>query len=101
MEKPKAITKLLEQNAVSFDAATVFKALLKTGHMIEVEYYSTTGSGELKKFRAFSRSGFEFGEDSPTAHEFMTRPEFYPSKLKALLGIVVTQLASEVDSIAD
>ena len=57
MDDPISLKRLLSKHGLSIDSASAYRALIKTGIMREVEYESTTGSGEMKSFKELSAQG--------------------------------------------
>lgn len=47
----KTLKFLIADHGVSFDAATIMNALVKTGHVEVFQYASTTGNGVMKSFK--------------------------------------------------
>ena len=97
--EPESLTTLLKSVNTSLNAAAILAALKRTGHVTDIEYASTTGSGELKTFAALSPSGLSFGINRPTAHPFKTEARFYRSKFAALLKVVAEQIQAEASNI--
>ncbi len=91
--KPKSPKELLANRDAPLDA-TSFYALLELAGMIEwQEYLSTTGSGEIKRFRRLNRAGLNYGINAPTAHEFRTECRFYAENFPDLLKIAAGALS--------
>lgn len=95
--KPVALTKLLESNNLSLNANSIFTILLKIGILREVNYSSTTGSGETKSFKELSPEYSIYGVNARTPHEFITALKFYPSEFKSLINLVFEELKSEIE----
>jgi hypothetical protein len=95
MEKPISLTKLCKSHDLSLDAAAILKVLIKIDVIEVLEYPSTTGSGELKKYKSINKMYARFGENTPTMHEFRTEPRFYPNVFSELITLVVEQIKLE------
>lgn len=69
---------LLQQHDLPLDANSLCKGLALSGAMKEVEYLSTSGSGEVKTYWQFTGEGEAFGENKKNRfHEFKTEPRFF------------------------
>lgn len=78
---------MLEETGSPMDAATLFKALEAAGLMEQRTYLSSTGSGEVKRFWAFTNAGAAIGENQPTISPTKTEPRFFVSTFpQALLS---------------
>lgn len=93
------LTNLIKDAGISLNAAAILAALKKTDLTEIVEYESTSGSGEIKTFQRLTEAGLEFGTNRPTAHDFKTKPRFYPSRFPALLRIIGQQLMAEIEQL--
>lgn len=78
---------------------TLLDALVRAGVMREVEYLSTTGSGELKRFREITPEHVRFGINKKTAHEFRTNPQFYVPTFPELLVIAAEQILADAKNL--
>jgi len=87
-EKVFTATELLIDRAAVYDAATLFRALEKAGMLSVVEYPSTTGTGEVKTFKALVGKGLEYGVNKETIHKFKTECRFYDHSFDRLLTLV-------------
>lgn len=97
--KPESLTTLVKMSNTSANAASILSALRKSGHAKEVEYPSTTGSGEIKTFTSLTDQGLAFGINRSTDHPFKTEARFYPDKFPALLAVVATQIKAEAEKL--
>jgi hypothetical protein len=95
----ESLTALLKSVDTSLNAATILSALKRTGHLAEIEYPSTTGSGVLKTYSALSASGLTFGINKPTMHPFKTEARFFQSQFHTLLKIVALQIQKETSGL--
>ena len=86
--KLKTAKLLLAESNLPMDAASFYRSLVLIGAMKDVEYASTTGSGEMKSFVQFTECGLEYGENKASGwHEFKTEPKFYENQFgKAYLA---------------
>mgnify|MGYP006151531025 CR=1 FL=1 len=92
----KTLKSLIADHAVSFDAATIINALVKTGHAEVFQYPSTTGSGVMKSFKRLTVQAERFGVNKASmGHPFKTEPKFYVETFADLLHVVVAQLHKE------
>ena len=94
-----AVTKLLEKYKTSLNAACMLKCLTASGVLRDVNYESTSGSGEIKTFKEISPDHIKYGANIPTMHELKTEPRFYSERFVELLEIAVCQLKSEIEDI--
>lgn len=77
-KKLNSAKNLLQKHALPLDANSFYKGLTLSGAMHEVEYLSTSGSGEVKNFWQFTSEGERFGENKKNHfHEFKTEPRFF------------------------
>lgn len=71
---------LLSDTGSPMDATTLFRALEFAGLVEQKSYVSSSGSGEIKEFWAFTENGLRFGENTPTISPTKTELRFYESK---------------------
>ncbi|XKU41439.1 hypothetical protein BG51_00095 [Pseudomonas [fluorescens] ATCC 17400] len=57
----KTLKFLIADHGVSFDAATIMNALVKTGHAEVFQYASTTGNGVMKSFKRLTDQAEHLG----------------------------------------
>ncbi len=94
--KPTSLTELIKQTGVSLNANTILTAIKKTDLVEEVEYLSSTGSGEIKTFLRLTESGLKFGMNRILRGDVKTEPRFYFETFPQLLRVIVDQIDSEV-----
>ncbi len=94
-----AITRLLKAHDLSLNAATIYIALIRAGILREVEYVSSSGSGEIKKFRQLTEKGIQYGENVETVSEIRTEPRFYPERFPKLFSMATDQIKKEADDL--
>lgn len=92
----KSLKALISEHGVSFDASTIMNSLLKSGHMENFEYSSTTGSGAVKSFKKLTLAGEQYGLNKSTMHPLKTEPRFFEETFPQMLHVVVEHLRSEV-----
>lgn len=97
--KVSSLTKLLEEYEISINAACMLRCLTKCGVLIDVQYHSTTGSGQIKSFKKIADCYQYFGVNKPTPHEFKTEVRFYSDRFLELLDVSVAQLNREMDQL--
>lgn len=95
--KVDSLTGLVKTTGISLNAASINQALIKAGLAEEVEYASTSGSGEIKKYVRLT--GTEYGINRATMHEFRTEMRFYPNRFPDLLRAVARQITTEAESL--
>lgn len=96
----KTLKSLIAEHNVSFDAATIMNALVKTGHAEVFQYPSTTGSGVMKSFKRLTDQAAHLGVNKASmGHPFKTEPKFYAESFTELLELVITQLQDETSSL--
>ncbi len=97
----KTLKSLIADHGVSFDAATIMNALVKTGHAEVFQYPSTTGSGVMKSFKRLTAQAEHLGINKASmGHPFKTEPKFYAGTFVELLNVVVRQLHEETTALA-
>jgi hypothetical protein len=97
----KTLKSLIADHGVSFDAATIMNALVKTGHAEVFQYPSTTGSGVMKSFKRLTDQAEHLGVNKASmGHPFKTEPKFYAETFADLLNVVVCQLHEETAALA-
>ena len=73
--------KLLTLHALPMDSATLNNGLILAGILEIKTYISTTGSGELKNYLAFTTAGMAFGKNSASGwHEIKTEPSYFENE---------------------
>lgn len=97
----KTLKSLIAEHGVSFDAATIMNALVKTGHAEVFQYPSTTGNGVMKSFKRLTVQSEHLGINKASmGHPFKTEPKFYAEAFTDLLNVVVSQLREETAALA-
>lgn len=92
----KPLKSLIADHGVSFDAATIMNALVKTGHAEVFQYASTTGNGVMKSFKRLTDQAEHLGVNKASmGHPFKTEPKFFAETFADLLDVVVRQLQDE------
>lgn len=84
-DKVLSATDLLSKRDSIYDAATLFRAMERAGLLAVIEYPSTTGTGEVKTFKALTEKGLAYGENKKTVHDFKTECRFYDAAFDELL----------------
>lgn len=77
--------KLLESTGSPMDSVTLFNALERSGFVEHRAYLSSTGSGELKKYWAFTDLGLEYGVNQATMSPEKTELRFYERQFPDVL----------------
>lgn len=84
---------LLDRTNSPMDSLTLFKALSLAGLVEQRTYLSSTGSGEVKKFWAFTDAGIHLGKNqatmSPTKTELRFHEETFPEALIAAAKAII------------
>lgn|GEM_PF-5740352 len=96
-QKHYSVTELLEANNCYIAPVTIFKVLIELGYIEEVEYLSSTGTGELKKYRRFTDKGLEYGINSKSFRQKSesTKCKFNGYNFKQLLAEVIEHLQTK------
>ncbi|WP_104422748.1 hypothetical protein [Methylobacter tundripaludum] len=76
---------LLDSTGSPMDSATLFKALSIAGLVEQLTYLSSTGSGEIKKYWAFTPSGLKYGVNQSTMSPTKTELRFYDTHFSNVL----------------
>lgn len=92
--KPKSAKELLLATGAPIDAASLLDLLCAAHLATWAEYVSTTGSGEIKKYRVLTESGLRYGVNASTAHPSRTECRFYADTFPALLQVAAQTLTS-------
>lgn len=75
--KMMSVTAALKQHQIPLHAQSVLQMLAWAGLVEEMEYLSSTGSGEVKTFQRLTSAGLQYGENvatlSPTKTEIKVR----------------------------
>lgn len=80
-----SITAALKDNNIPLHAQSVLQMLTWAGHVEEVEYPSSTGSGEIKTFQRLTDTGLKFGANKATLSPTKTEIKIDPAVLPVLL----------------
>jgi hypothetical protein len=82
-----SITAALKHHQIPLHAQSVLQMLTWAGLVEEVEYLSSTGSGEVKTFQRLTAAGLQYGENtatlSPTKTEIKVRVSAIPELVRA------------------
>lgn len=97
-EKPLSLSGCLGLYEFPLNANAINLLLIKAGIVEELTYESST-SFKIKKFRRLLPEYYEYGENIEKSFSESSDMKFYPSKFKALLGVVVNQMAIEVEKL--
>lgn len=86
--------------AAPLDAASFYNGLLLAGLMEEVEYESTTGSGEIKTFLRLVDGTEQLGFNKKSGfHEFKTEPRFYVDSFTDAYILSVNAIAQHASAL--
>ncbi|WP_056396315.1 hypothetical protein [Massilia sp. Root418] len=80
-----SITAALKQHAIPLHAQAILQMLIWARLVEEVEYLSSTGSGEVKTFQRLTHIGLEYGENVATLSPTKTEIKILPNSLPALI----------------
>jgi len=90
------LTALLDEHSCSLDANSIMRVMIRYGLAEDAEYISTTGSGEVKRFRRLTDEGLNYGlNEASASHDIKTSPRFYIDTFPALVSLVVSYLQKE------
>lgn len=98
-EKTQAAKKLLELSGSALDAASLFAGMAQIGLLEEREYLSSSGSGEIKRYKALTEEGLRYGKNMPTMSPTKTEVKLYPSAFPDLLQRVCQGLLAHAESL--
>lgn len=94
--KTATLTALLDEHSCSLDANSIMRVMMRYGLAEDAEYISTTGSGEVKRFRRLTDEGLNYGvNEKSSGHDIKTSPRFYMNTFPALVSLVVSYLQKE------
>lgn len=86
MTSPVSVTAALKERGVTLPAASVLQMMQWVGLVEEVEYTSSSGSGEIKRFLRLTERGLAYGINVPgPVSKEKTEVAIYPSVLGAIL----------------
>jgi len=90
------LKKLVQFYDVSLNPATINLAMKRMGLTKDIEYISTTGSGEIKTFVAFTDKGEKYGFNrSGGFHPFKTECRFYAETFPELIVEIGQHITKE------
>lgn len=86
MSSPVSMTVALKPHAIPLPAASVLQMMQWAGLIEDVEYASSSGSGEIKHFLRLTERGLTYGVNlaGPVSKE-KTEVAIYPSRLGVIL----------------
>lgn len=97
-----SVTAALKQESIPLHAQSVLQMMAWAGLVEEIEYVSSTGSGEIKFFQRLTETGLKYGVNLPTLSSVKTEIKINPKALASILkecheafGKYVAQLHSE------
>jgi len=91
-----ALKDLVQAYDVSLNPAAINLAMKRIGITKDIEYQSTTGSGEIKTYVALTDKGAKYGLNRPDGiHEFKTKCRFYAETFPELIVEVGQQITKE------
>jgi len=98
--KSATLTSLLDEHSCSLDAKSIMRVMMRYGLAEDAEYISTTGSGEVKRFRRLTDEGLNYGiNEASSGHDIKTSPRFYIDTFPTLISLVVSFLQKESEQI--
>lgn len=91
---------LLEEAGSPIVPETLFRSLERVGLIEKRTYLSSTGSGEVKSFWAFTQSGLKYGVNKPTFSPTKTDLRFFRSTFHELLAIAAQAITDHAEEVA-
>ncbi|MDM0110071.1 hypothetical protein QTH97_34575 [Variovorax sp. J22R24] len=92
--KTASAKELLEGMGALLNAAALNKILLMMGLAEEIEYLSSTGSGEVKSYTRLTERGLAYGKNKESGFSEKTTMVFYESGFRSLY-VATCQAVSE------
>ena len=94
MEKKDSITNLLKLNKAEISAVKANKILVSLGLLSEKERPSAKYAGKMKKYKALSEQGLQYGEnvENPSSPG-QTTPYYYIDTFNQLLALIQNEIA--------
>lgn len=96
--QPLPAMTLLNNTGSPMDATTLFKALEAAGLMEKINYLSSTGSGEMKQYWAFTNAGSALGVNQMTMSPMKTEPRFFITAFPQALRAAADAIKQHADS---
>ncbi len=82
----EALTKLLKQHGVELSAVAANKIMLAVGVLEEKTRPSSADPTKIKKFKALTELGLEFGDNVQNNMSPETTPKYYVDQFPALIA---------------
>lgn len=98
VHEPQSATQLLKQLAVPLDAKSFLAGLELAGLLVEREYLSSTGSGEVKRYKALTEEGLAYGVNAPTMSPEKTEVKFFRKTFPHVLRLSFDALMKRLES---
>lgn len=92
--------RLLEETGSPMDSATLFKALEFAGLVEQRTYLSSTGSGEIKKYWAFTDAGLRYGVNQATLSPTKTELRFFEDTFTDVLIVAAEAIINHARDVA-
>lgn len=92
-------TKLLKQLEVPLDAVSLLAGLELAGLLEERQYVSSSGSGEVKRYKALTDAGLAYGVNAKTLSPEKTEVRFYEETFPQVLLCSIEALTERVRDI--
>jgi hypothetical protein len=87
MAKLLSVMAALKEAEVSLSAQTVLQLMERAALVENVEYVSSSGSGEIKKFSRLTEAGLGYGANKATFSPTKTDIKIDPTKVKDILVV--------------
>lgn len=100
MSAPVSATKLLKQLEVPLDAASFLAGMELAGLLEERQYVSSSGSGEVKRYKALTDTGLAYGVNAKTLSPEKTEVRFYGETFPQVLLCSIEALRARVAEIS-
>ncbi len=93
MENTDSITNLLKQHKVDISAVKANKTLVALGLLLEKERPSSKYAGKMKKYKALSEQGLEYGVNVENPNSpGQTTPHYFVDTFAQLLALIQQEI---------
>ena len=94
--KTDSITNLLKANDVDLSAVKANKILVELGLLEEKERPSSKYAGKMKKYKALTEEGLEYGVNEENHNSpGQTTPHYFIDTFEQLLGLILTFIKAQ------
>ena len=93
MENTDSMTNLLKQHKANISAVKANKMLVSLGLLVEKERPSSKYAGKMKKFKALSEKGLQYGVNTENPNSpGQTTPHYFVDTFDELLALIKQEI---------